>query len=143
MARIKLVLPEHFPFTTTIPVRISDINYGNHLGNDAVLSILHEARLQYLLKNGLSELSFAGSSLIMGDVAIEFKSEGFYGEQIIASVAAGDFTRVSFDLYYKLTKKVGDKEIILAIAKTGMICYDYTAKKVVAVPEEARVKLMG
>ena len=141
MARIKLVLPEQFTFATVIPIRISDINYGNHLGNDSVLSLMHEARMQYLQAHGLTELSFSGVSLIMGDVAIEFKNEGFYGEQVTAHVAAGDFTKVSFDLYYKLTKKVNDKEVLIAQAKTGMICFNYDTRKVVPVPDEARKKL--
>ncbi len=48
MARIKLELPEHFEFTTRIPIRITDINYGGHAGNDSMLSIIHEARVQFL-----------------------------------------------------------------------------------------------
>lgn len=141
MARIKLDMPENFTFSTPIPIRITDINYGNHLGNDAVLSIIHEARMRFLQHHGLSELSFENVSLIMSDAAIEFKNEGFYGDTIIAFVTAGACTRVSFDLFYKLTKQTDGKEIIVAFAKTGMICYDYHAKKVVGVPEEAKKKL--
>lgn len=141
MARIKIDIPDNFSFSTSIPIRITDINYGNHLGNDAVLSIIHEARMQFLKHYGLSELNFDGAGLIMSDAAIEFKNEGFYGETIVAYVTAGEFTKVSFDLFYKLTKQVGDKEVIMALAKTGMICYNYGTKKVVAVPEEAKNKL--
>jgi hypothetical protein len=39
MARVKIDLPDKFIFKTEIPIRINDINYGGHLGNDAVLSI--------------------------------------------------------------------------------------------------------
>src|SRR6478672_8825727 len=123
MARIKLSVPARFSFSTQIPVRITDINYGNHLGNDSVLSILHEARMQYLQSIGYTELSFAGIGLIMSDVAIEFKGEAFYGDILNAFVTAGDISRVGFDLYYKLTKS--SNEEVVAIAKTGMICFDY------------------
>src|ERR1700759_1476646 len=108
MPRTRLVLPEHFSFTTEIPVRITDLNYGGHVGNDAILSLLHEARVQFLRHYGYSELDLAGASLIMGDVSIEFKKEVFYGGAIRASVAAGEFTRVGFDLYYKLENQEGD-----------------------------------
>ena len=47
MARVKLTLPDACHFHTEVAVRIGDINYGGHLGNDAVLSLAHEARLQY------------------------------------------------------------------------------------------------
>ena len=56
MARIKIELPEKFIFSTEIPLRISDINYGGHLGNDAVLSIAHEARIRFFNKHGFKEI---------------------------------------------------------------------------------------
>lgn len=136
MARIKLSLPENFPFSTQFPVRITDINYGNHLGNDAVLGLLHEARMQFLHSVGYSELNLAGVGMIMADVAIEFKAEAFYGEVLKAYVAAGEFTKIGFDIYYKLVK--GEAETVVALAKTGMVCFDYEKRKVAAVPEEVR-----
>jgi acyl-CoA thioesterase FadM len=143
MARIKVELPEHFTFTTTIPIRITDLNYGNHVGNDTILSMIHEARVQFLQQLGYGELNLAGVGLIMSDVAIEFKSELFYGDAVIASVAAGDLTKISFDLYYKLEKKSGDSTQLVAVAKTGMVCYDYGKKKVAAIPMEVVDKLKG
>ena len=143
MARIKVELPEHFTFTTTIPIRITDLNYGNHVGNDTILSMIHEARVQFLQQLGYGELNLAGVGLIMSDVAIEFKSELFYGDAVIASVVAGDLTKISFDLYYKLEKKSGDSTQLVAVAKTGMVCYDYGKKKVTALPMEVVDKLKG
>ena len=138
MARIKIDIPGSFSFSTLIPVRITDINYGGHMGNDAVLSLIHEARMQFLKSFGYSEMEFAGAALIMADVAIEFKKELFYGDTVNASVTAGDFTKVGFDLFYKLEKDLDGEAQAVALAKTGMICYDYDKKKVVAVPVEAK-----
>ena len=131
MARVKLTLPEKFSFQTKIPVRITDVNYGGHVGNDSILSLLHEARIQFLQHYNLTELNFDGVGLIMSDVVIEFKGELFYGDEITALVTAADFSRIGFDVYYKLVKK--DNSIVVT-AKTGMICYDYTIRKVVAIP---------
>lgn len=141
MARIKIDLPGSFPFSCTIPVRITDINHGNHVGNDTILSIIHEARVQYLHQYGYTELQFSGIGLIMADAAIEFKNELFYGDTVIASVAAGEFSRVGFELYYLLEKQSGEKRIRIAAAKTGMVCYDYSARKIVPVPDEARLQM--
>lgn len=141
MARIKVELPEHFTFSTTIPVRITDLNYGNHVGNDTILSMIHEARVQYLHQLGYGELNLAGAGVIMSDVAIEFKSELFYGDEVIASVAAGDLTKIAFDLYYKLEKRSGDTTVLVAVAKTGMVCYDYAKKKIAPIPSEVAEKL--
>jgi acyl-CoA thioester hydrolase len=143
MARIKIDLPSTFPFYTAIPIRITDLNYGNHVGNDTVLSLLHEARMRFLQHAGYSEMNFAGAGMIMSDVAIQFKTELFYGDTVIASVAAGEFSKAGFEFYYKLEKEDNGKKILVATAKTGMVCYDYGKKKIVTVPEEAKIALMG
>jgi acyl-CoA thioesterase FadM len=142
MARIKISLPENFSFTTSIPVRITDVNYGGHVGNDTILSILHEARAQFLNHHGFTEMNLDDAGLIMSDVAIEFKNELFYGETIIASVAAGEFSKISFELFYKLEKKNADgKTLPVALAKSGMVCYNYAEKKITALPASVIRKL--
>ncbi|WP_121354771.1 acyl-CoA thioesterase [Flavisolibacter nicotianae] len=138
MARIKIQVPETFSFSANIPVRITDINYGGHVGNDSILSLLHEARMLFLRAAGYTELEFAGVGLIMADAAIEFKGESFYGDVLKAYVTIADFSRIGFDLYYKLVK--GEEETAVAVAKTGMICFDYVQRKIAKVPEEARRK---
>ncbi len=137
MARIKIDMPEHKLAEIKIPVRISDINYGNHVGNDAFVSIIHEARVQWLQKEGYTELNFAGTGLIMSDLAIEFKNESFYGDIIEVNIYAGEAARVSFELFYRLSAIRGSTKIILANAKTGMITYSYEKKKPVSLPDSA------
>jgi acyl-CoA thioester hydrolase len=135
MARIKIEFPEKIIASISIRVRIGDINYGNHVGNDAFVSIIHEARVQWLKQHNLSELNVDGAGLIMSDLAIEFKNESFYGDIIKVKLGAGEISRVSFELFYQLSALRNNEPILLAIAKTGMVCYDYNAKKVAAVPE--------
>ena len=142
MARIKIDLPEKFPFSTTIPVRITDVNYGGHVGNDTVLSIIHEARMQFLKSYGYEELKMEGVGMIMSDVGIEFKNELFYGDLVIASVAIKEFSKISLDIYYRLEKEELGKKVLVAMAKTGMVCYDYGKKKIVAVPANALQRLL-
>jgi YbgC/YbaW family acyl-CoA thioester hydrolase len=137
MARIKIDLPEQFHFSTKIPIRITDLNYGGHVGNDTVLTLIHEARVQFLKHYGYEELNVEGVSLIMSDAGIEFKAELFYGDIVTAFVTAINFSRVGFDLYYKLMRE----ENIVALAKTGMICYNYDSRKVVSIPTGIKEKL--
>ena len=135
MARIKIEFPEQLIGTVSIPVRITDINYGNHVGNDAFVSIIHEARVQWLKQHGFSELNIDGVSLIMSNLAIEFKKESFYEDIIEIKLSAGEISKVSFELYYQLSAIRNNETVLLANAKTGMVCYDYPAKKVMALPE--------
>lgn len=132
MARIKLDFNNKVLFSTTISVRITDLNYGNHLANDKVLSILHEARVQFLHHYGYSEMDFAGVSIIMGDVAIEYKNQAFYNDQLLIEISVSDFSRVSFDINYKISTK----EKLIAKAKTGIVTFNYQENKVTNVPQE-------
>jgi acyl-CoA thioester hydrolase len=134
MARIKLDIPEKIIAQVSIPVRITDINYGNHLGNDAFVGIIHEARMQWLQQYGYTELNIEGTGLILADLIVEFKAEGFYGDIIEVTIAAGEISKVSFELFYRLAAKRNEDITVLALAKTGMVCYNYTNKKVVAMP---------
>jgi acyl-CoA thioester hydrolase len=133
MARTKLDLPRRFHFSTVLSVRIDDINYGGHLGNDAVLSLMHEARVRFLKEHGYTELNIDGAAIIMIDAVVQYRSERFHGDQLLAEVAAMDFQNTSCDFYYRLTNKATGKEI--ARAKTGIAFYDYEKKKTISVPQ--------
>ena len=141
MQRLKLSLPDTFSFSTTIPVRITDINYGGHLGNDKVLSLLQEARMQYLQYYGYTELNLGGTGSILANAAVEYKHEVKYGDVLKIYIAAADFDKIGFDLYYKVMILKDETETLAARAKTGVICFDYTAGKKVAVPQEVVNKL--
>lgn len=141
MNRIKLTLPETFHFSTELTIRITDLNYGGHVGNDVFLSLMHEARQQYLLSMGYKELSFAGAGLIMADVALEYKRELNHGDRVRIAVVAADLDKLGFDLFYKVEMLTDEGWVVAAKAKTGMICYDYTTRKKVSIPEEAVAKL--
>jgi len=134
MARIKLDLPKDFPFATEIPVRISDINYGGHLGHDAILPLVHEARVRFLGNLGYNEGDIEGTSLIMADAAIIYKSEGFYGQTLVIEIGVQDFTRNGCDFVYRITQKETGKEV--AQVKTGMVFIDYARGKLIGVPQK-------
>ena len=120
-------------------MRISDINYGGHLGNDAMLSVIHEARLRFLKTFGWSEFNICGTSLIMTDCAIVYKSEVFHGETLTIDVAIGDVTKTGFDFFYRIFNSDNSKEV--GKAKTGVAFFDYQKKKVTSTPEGFLTKI--
>ena len=141
MSRIVIDLPSNFLFSTNIPIRITDINYGGHAGNDTILSLVHESRMQFLSSLGYTEMNCGGNGLIMSDAAIVFKRELFYGETVTIFVKATNFSKKTFDLFYKMEKQQEGKAVVVATIKTTMACYDYNAKKVVSLSEEVVAKL--
>lgn len=138
MARLKLQLPEKFLQSVFVPIRITDINYGNHVGNHAIVEIIHEGRVQFLQGKNFTELEVAGTSLIMSELLVEYKNESFYKDILRIDLYCGEISKVSFELFYKISTKRNQEEILIALAKTGMVCYDYQLKKVSTIPEKLR-----
>lgn len=134
MSRVKIDLPERFDFSTELAVRIGDVNYGNHLGNDTVLALAHEARLRFLKSRGLSEADAGGCGMIMADAAIVYQSQAFHGDELLIEVAATEFSRAGCDFVYRMTNKATGREI--ARVKTGIVFFDYAAGKIVKMPEK-------
>lgn len=135
MARLSIELPETFTFITELPVRVSDLNYGNHVGHDSILTIMQEVRVEFYRKLGFkNELSFEGSvGQVIADAAIVYKSESFMGDVLICQIAVSNFTKYGFDILYLITNKATGKEI--ARGKTGIVCFDYDKRKIASVPQ--------
>ena len=132
MSRVKIELPNAWHYQTQITVQIGDINYGNHLSNDAYLRLAHEARLRFLKHFNYSEMDIEGAGLIMADAAIQFKNQAFHGDVLNISIAVTEIGRAGFTLIY-LFERVSDGLQIGRI-KNGMVFYDYQQQCVVNTP---------
>lgn len=132
MARIKIDLPDNYIFSTDIDVRISDINYGNHVGNDSILSIVHESRCRFFQSMDFKELDVAGFGIIMTDSAIVYKSESHYGETLTINISTQDHNKYGCDIIYQIQEKESQRTV--AEVKTGIVFFDYDQKKVVHTP---------
>ncbi len=136
MPRIRLTPLNSYPFSTEIIVRITDMNYGGHLGNDRMLALIHEARVAFLLQYGMSELDFGGASLTQADAAIMYLGQAFAGDMLRFEVATGEWSQSSFRFFYRVTRPVDGEKI--ALAETGMVCFDYQEKKIRPLPQNIK-----
>jgi acyl-CoA thioesterase FadM len=143
MARIKLKFPERVLSSVEIRLRITDINYGNHLGNDALVSILHEARVMWLQQLGYSEMNIEGYSIIMSDLAVNYLKESFYGDVLKIDLGVETISNVGFELCYRVTCERNEAEVLIAIAQTGILFFDYVNRKVMPLPDAFKSKLMA
>lgn len=137
MARIKLSFPDDvFCFETRMPVRITDINGANHLGNDALISMLSEARAQFLISYGIQEASKDGTGIIVTDLATMYQSESFFPEMLRFEVGVMDFNKYGGDFVFRVTKAESGQPV--ALAKYGFVFFNYHRKEVVPIPESFR-----
>lgn len=140
MSRIKLKIPDTLLFRTEISVRISDINYGNHLGNEMILSYMQETRLRFFQSLGYKdELSIEGIGTIQADAAIEYRGESFHGDVISCKLFLGGIGKRSIDFFYVLENTANEK--LIARGKTGIAFYDYRLKTTVNIPQQLLEKV--
>jgi acyl-CoA thioesterase FadM len=132
MAKVKLELPDAFLFETEIVVRITDINYGGHLGNDTLLSLLHESRARLFRHMGFDERDIEGSSVIMTDAELVFSSEAFDGEWLAIRLQPVLEGRTRCEIFYQVSNAADGREV--ARARTGMVFFDYTDRKIKKTP---------
>lgn len=140
MSRLRLELPETTLHTVELTVRVTDLNYGNHLGNSALLGLLHEARLTWFRFLGYQdERDLGGAGIILADAAIVFQSEAFLGESLGIELRVGDIGRAAFDLYYVVTAKEDGRPV--AAAKTAIVFFDYATRRATPMPAAFRALL--
>jgi acyl-CoA thioester hydrolase len=141
MPRVRINLPEYFIFSTDVAVRISDINYGGHLGNDAVRSLVHEARVRFFAKHGYGELEVEGVGIVITDAVVIYRSQAFQGDVLRVDVALADPRGTGFDMLYRLTNGTSGREV--ARAKTGIAFFDYKQQRVVPMPVSFRERFFA
>ena len=67
MPKIRLQELNSYQYFVVIPVRITDINYAGHLGNDSMISIIHEARFRFVQHIGFKdEIDFQDYKGLLG-----------------------------------------------------------------------------
>lgn len=134
VARIELSFPDDvYCFETRMAVRITDVNGANHLGNDALISMLSEARAQFLVRFGVEEAGYNGVGMIVTDLATMYQSESFFPEMLRFEVGVMDFNKYGGDFVFRVTKEGSGQPV--ALAKYGFVFFDYQERKVTRMPE--------
>ena len=139
MARIHIQLPEQFTFATDLTLYQSHLNYGGHLDNALLLTLVSEARVRFFKALGYTELDVEGVGILVADAALQYRSEAFHGEVMVVQMAATDLGPKGFDLVWRMTEQVSQREV--ARGKTGIVFFDYTSHQVAPMPSAFRDKL--
>lgn len=139
MARLSLQFPDdQFCFSTQLTVRITDINAGNHLANDSMISMISEARARFLFAFGIEETRNDGRGIIVTDLATTYKAEAHARDLLLFEVGVMDFNRYGGDIIFRITRPADDR--LIAMAKSGFVFYDYRNTRVVPMPDEFLAK---
>jgi len=138
LPRVHIDLPESFTFSTEIVLYLSHMNYAGHLDNAMLLAVVSEARARFFKFLDYTELDVEGVGIVVADAAVQYKSEAFHGEVMVVRMAAADFASKGCDLLWCMNERQTQREV--ARGKTGIVFYDYAARKVTAVPANFRLR---
>jgi acyl-CoA thioester hydrolase len=103
MTGVELELPRHFIFSTELVLRASEINDAGHLGNDALLSLLQDARIRFFEEHDLNEGDIDGVGIIIADALLVYASEAFRGKRLQVEIALLDFNKYGCDIVCRAT----------------------------------------
>ncbi len=133
MPRTRLEELPFYAFSCTITLQPRDINYGGHLGNDSLVSLIGTARARMLHSVGLSEgdLGDGKTGMIMADLTVNFRAEAFMFDELRVDTHVGEMTKTGFRIFHRVKK--GDD--VIALAETGMVAFDYANRRIGRVTE--------
>jgi len=125
-------------FTTDFTVRVGDINYGEHMGNDRFLLLFHDTRLRFLESMGCSEIDIGDKAgLIMSEAHVRYRAEVFLHDRLTAGIRIADLTPAAFRMEYCIERQ----EKAVATGYTRMMAFDYTRSAPRRLPQDFRQKL--
>jgi acyl-CoA thioesterase FadM len=137
MARLHLDFPEdQYYYTSLLTVRVTDINAGNHLGNDSMISMISEARARFLFEFGVAETERDGTGIIVTDLATTYRAEAHARDQLLFEVGVMDFNKYGGDIIFRITRR--RTRNLVAMAKQGFVFFNYKTSQVVAMPDDFR-----
>lgn len=139
MARLQLDFPDDaFRYTTSMVVRSTDVNFGNHVGNDQMITLVSEARSRFLFEYGVPEASPDGIGIVITDLATVYRAEAHARDELRFDVGMVDLNRYGGDIAFRITRPRDGA--LVALAKQGFVFFDYVAKRVAPMPDAFRAR---
>jgi acyl-CoA thioester hydrolase len=140
MSRIEIRLPDKFNFFTEVPIRIGDVNRGQHVSHVALITIIEEARARFwsICGYGEQERDEKEIGFIIADLAINYIKQITYGPPLKVEIGVNDFSRKGYDIVYRVSDIL---DIEVARAKTGIVVFDYRKQQAISLPDELRKSL--
>lgn len=134
MERVKLEFPEaDLVHRHPLTVRITDMNYGRHLGHDALVSLLHEARSHALASLGLSEANLEGYASVVADLAVQFQAEARWPDALVVDTAIPAPRGKAITAYHRVRREEDGR--IVATARLNLLLLDPASGRATVLPE--------
>jgi acyl-CoA thioesterase FadM len=134
MSRVKLDEQPSYEYSHSLVVRATDLNYAGHLGNEALLALVHEARAHYLNILNFNTIVGYGQSvgLALVDLIVNFKAEAFAHQPVTVDCHIAEITQKSFRLFHRIRRS----NQVIALVETGLVAFNYVTRQTIPLPPE-------
>lgn len=120
-------------FEMEYEVRVSDINYGGHMGNEVALIIFQQARIELFKSIGFSEMNVGdGVATIQKNAQVEYLGECHLGDRLKVRIVNIDLKRSNINIFYEV---YSDEKTVLT-GSTLIVAYRYSERKIGRFSEE-------
>ncbi|WP_028323102.1 acyl-CoA thioesterase [Desulfatirhabdium butyrativorans] len=130
---ISIEYPEPTVFSCETTVRITDLSTAGHLGFDHLVAIINDASARFFAQRNIHRKQ-GGVGAIYADLMVRYLAEAFFGDILGIEIAIGEVREKGLDLVFRITR--GRTGVVVAIAKIGVLFFDYDQRKVVPIPAE-------
>ena len=139
MPRVELDELSNYEFQYHLTVRATDLNYAGHLGNEALLGLIHEARALFLHRLGFNTIDKDAQQigLIIADLVVNFKAEAFARDQLTIDCRIDEVSQKSFRIFHCVRRA----KLVIALVETGIVAYDYHLRQVSSLPKNFMTRL--
>ncbi|WP_417864126.1 acyl-CoA thioesterase [Vreelandella venusta] len=117
-----------------LTVRVTDMNYGRHLGHDALVSLLHEARVHAFAALGFPEWDIKGYPSVVADLAVQYQSEARWPDALVIETAVLEPQGKALTVYQRICQATTNK--VVATARVNQLLLDLSSGRPVKVPDD-------
>ena len=137
--RIRLLEQPAYEFHYDLVVRVSQLDYGHHLGRDSIIGMAHEARAFMFHSLGVEENNLGDdrTGVIIGDLAVSYHGEAGLFDTLRIDTHIGVPGRSNFRVF----QRIMHEGRLIALVETGTIAFDYAARAIVPIPDVFRKAL--
>lgn len=119
-----------FVFETVMRVRNTEIDVGQYLTLESLITLLAEARARFLYSKGINEINSEYQGLIVSDLQLNVISRVRAREALLFEVGIEQIAEKSGKMAIKVTRMYDGS--LVAKARKGFIQYDYRSNKAIS-----------
>jgi len=132
-----------FKHCTPIEIRFVDLDVFGHVNNANYLTYLEQARVKYFDDLVGWEYDWSKEGIILAQATLNFLVPIKLKDLISVYTRCERIGNKSLLLEYRIVKKNGVEELLMADARTVLVAFDYVNRQSIQVPERWKEAILG